>query len=158
MRLRLSTHKCVCCLLQPTKLLKDPVFVPDRTFSTRSERVGTFYGQAADDYREVNQGQEVGTYYIPGGCRAFRPGRLNYFFKFAGPSYSVDTACSSGLAAIELACQSLWSGEVDKAVASGVNILTNPDGFAGLGKGSLPNERTQRLQNMGCHCGRLLSC
>lgn len=88
-------------------------FVGDRTLSTKSERIGVFYGQAADDYREVNQGQEVGTYYIPGGCRAFGPGRINYFFKFAGPSYSVDTACSSGLAAIEVswhrACRSYSS-------------------------------------------------
>ena len=106
-----------------------------RTSSTSSERVGTYYGQAADDYREVNQGQEVSTYYIPGGCRAFGPGRINYFFKFAGPSYSIDTACSSGLAAIEVACQALWDGTVDTAVAGGVNVLTNPDGFTGLCSG-----------------------
>ena len=79
-------------------------YVGGRTAATLLERIGTWYGQAADDYREVNQGQEVSTYYIPGGCRAFGPGRINYFFKFAGPSYSVDTACSSGLAAIEVSC------------------------------------------------------
>jgi monodictyphenone polyketide synthase len=110
-------------------------YVGNRTDRTRLERIGTWYGQAADDYREVNQGQEVSTYYIPGGCRAFGPGRINYFFKFAGPSYSVDTACSSGLAAIEVACQALWNGEVDMAVAGGLNVLTNPDGFAGLCNG-----------------------
>jgi hypothetical protein len=77
-------------------------YVGNRTASTQLQRIGTFYGQAADDYREVNQGQEVSTYYIPGGCRAFGPGRINYFFKFSGPSYSIDTACSSGLAAIEV--------------------------------------------------------
>lgn len=77
-------------------------YVGNRTAATQLQRIGTWYGQAADDYREVNQGQEVSTYYIPGGCRAFGPGRINYFFKFAGPSYSVDTACSSGLAAVEV--------------------------------------------------------
>ncbi|KAF2178414.1 putative polyketide synthase [Zopfia rhizophila CBS 207.26] len=110
-------------------------YVGNRTAATQLQRIGTYYGQAADDYREVNQGQEVSTYYIPGGCRAFGPGRINYFFKFAGPSYSIDTACSSGLAAIEVACQGLWNGEVDTAVAGGVNVLTNPDGFAGLCNG-----------------------
>ncbi|SLM39055.1 polyketide synthase [Lasallia pustulata] len=110
-------------------------YVGNRTAATQLQRIGTYYGQAADDYREVNQGQEVSTYYIPGGCRAFGPGRINYFFKFAGPSYSIDTACSSGLAAIEVACQALWNGEVDTAVAGGVNVLTNPDGFAGLCNG-----------------------
>ena len=82
-------------------------YVGNRTASTQLPRIGTYYGQAADDYREVNQGQEVSTYYIPGGCRAFGPGRINYFFKFAGPSYSIDTACSSGLAAIEVHAR--WS-------------------------------------------------
>ena len=109
-------------------------YVGNRTASTKLQRIGTYYGQAADDYREVNQGQEVGTYYIPGGCRAFGPGRINYFFKFAGPSYSIDTACSSGLAAIEVACQALWNGDVDMAVTGGVNVLTNPDVFTGLCK------------------------
>lgn len=89
-------------LVTAYEALEKAGFVGNRTFSTKLQRIGTYYGQAADDYREVNQGQEVGTYYIPGGCRAFGPGRINYFFKFAGPSYSIDTACSSGLAAIEV--------------------------------------------------------
>jgi monodictyphenone polyketide synthase len=110
-------------------------YVGNRTAATQLQRIGTYYGQAADDYREVNQGQEVSTYYIPGGCRAFGPGRINFFFKFAGPSYSIDTACSSGLAAIEVACHALWNGEIDTAVTGGVNVLTNPDGFTGLCKG-----------------------
>ncbi|TQW02705.1 polyketide synthase [Cordyceps javanica] len=122
-------------LVTAYEALEKAGFIGNRTLSTKLDRIGTYFGQAADDYREVNQGQEVGTYYIPGGCRAFGPGRINYFFKFAGPSYSVDTACSSGLAAIELACQALWNGNVDMVVTGGVNILTNPDGFTGLGKG-----------------------
>ncbi|ORY56609.1 polyketide synthase [Pseudomassariella vexata] len=100
-----------------------------------ARRVGTFYGHASDDYREVNSGQDVGTYFIPGGCRAFAPGRINYFFKFWGPSFSVDTACSSSLAAIQAACTSLWSGDVDMAITGGLNILTNSDVYAGLSNG-----------------------
>jgi monodictyphenone polyketide synthase len=34
-----------------------------------------------------------------------------------------------------VACQALWNGEVDTAVAGGLNVLTNPDGFAGLCNG-----------------------
>jgi monodictyphenone polyketide synthase len=77
-------------------------YVANRTASTDLHRTGTFYGQASDDYREVNTSQDIGTYFITGGCRAFGPGRINYFFKFSGPSYSIDTACSSGLAAINV--------------------------------------------------------
>ena len=107
-------------------------FVPDSTPSTQRDRVGLFYGMTSDDWREVNSGQNVDTYFIPGGNRAFTPGRINYHFKFSGPSFSVDTACSSSLAAVNLACNSLWNGDCDTALAGGTNILTNPDNFAGL--------------------------
>ncbi|KAF7157280.1 hypothetical protein CNMCM5623_001403 [Aspergillus felis] len=110
-------------------------FVPDRTRSTALSRVGTFYGQTSDDYRDVNAAQDIGTYFITGGIRAFGPGRINYFFKFGGPSYSIDTACSSSLAAIQLACTALRNGECDTAVAGGLSVLTSPDLFSGLSRG-----------------------
>ena len=81
-------------------------YVANRTSATNLHRIGTFYGQASDDYREVNTAQEISTYFIPGGCRAFGPGRINYFFKFSGPSFSCDTACSSSLATIQV-CHSV---------------------------------------------------
>jgi acyl transferase domain-containing protein len=89
----------------------------------------------SDDYREVNSGQSIGTYFIPGGCRAFAPGRINYFFKFSGPSFSCDTACSSSLATIQMACTSLWANDTDMVVAGGLNVLTNCDVYAGLSHG-----------------------
>ena len=103
--------------------------------SVDMHRIGTFYGQASDDYREVNSGQDVSTYFISGGCRAFGPGRINYFCGFSGPSFSCDTACSSSLATIQMACTSLWAGDTDMVIAGGMNILTNPDVFCGLSKG-----------------------
>ena len=126
-------------------------FVSDRTPSSQRDRVGVFYGTTSDDWREVNSGQDVGTYFIPGGNRAFVPGRITcvlhsypnsclltlyrFFFRFSGPSVSVDTACSSSFAALHVACQSLKQGGCDTAIAGGTNILTNPDNFAGLDRG-----------------------
>ncbi|KAK4692542.1 hypothetical protein P7C71_g4683, partial [Lecanoromycetidae sp. Uapishka_2] len=110
-------------------------FVSDRTPSSQSNRVGIFYGMTSDDWREVNSGQNVDTYFIPGGNRAFTPGRINYHFKFSGPSFSIDTACSSSFAAIHTACNSLWRGDCDTAIAGGTNVMTNPDNFAGLDRG-----------------------
>ncbi|UKZ57042.1 polyketide synthase [Trichoderma virens] len=109
--------------------------VADRTPSTQRDRVGVFYGMTSDDYREVSCGQNVDTYFIPGGNRAFTPGKINYFFKYCGPSVSVDTACSSSLAAIHLACNSIWRNECDMAIAGGTNVMSNPDSFAGLDRG-----------------------
>ena len=110
-------------------------FVADRTPSTKRDRIGTFYGQTSDDWREVNAAQDIDTYFISGGVRAFGPGRLNYFFKWSGPSFSVDTACSSSFAAINVAITSLRAGECDTAFTGGSNVLTNSDIFSGLSRG-----------------------
>ncbi|KAL9102125.1 MAG: hypothetical protein Q9163_002686 [Psora crenata] len=115
--------------------LEQAGFVANRTPSSQRDRVGLFYGMTSDDWREVNSGQNVDTYFIPGGNRAFTPGRINYHFKFSGPSVSVDTACSSSLAAIHTACNALWQGDCDTALAGGTNLMTNPDNFTGLDKG-----------------------
>ncbi|KAL2002415.1 hypothetical protein VTN02DRAFT_6839 [Thermoascus thermophilus] len=109
--------------------------VPNRTPSTQQDRIGVFFGVTSDDWREVNSAQNIDTYFIPGGNRAFVPGRISYFFRFSGPSISIDTACSSSFAAIQTACNYLWRGECDTAIAGGTNILTNPDNFAGLDRG-----------------------
>lgn len=144
-------------------------YVANRTAATNLHRIGTFYGQASDDYREVNTAQEVSTYFIPGGCRAFGPGRINYFFKFSGPSYSIDTACSSALATIQVcdslfisiqhmttndslqsACTSLWSGDTDTVVAGGMNVLTNSDAFAGLSHGHFLSKTPNACKTWDC--------
>ena len=109
-------------------------FVPNRTPSSMLNRVGTFYGQTSDDWRQVNAAQTIDTYYIPGTIRAFASGRINYYFKFSGPSYNVDTACSSSFSAIQLACTSLLAKECDTAIAGGLNVMTTPDLFAGLSR------------------------
>ncbi|KAL9612230.1 MAG: hypothetical protein Q9167_003179, partial [Letrouitia subvulpina] len=109
--------------------------VRNRTLSTQQDRVGVFFGTTSDDWRELNSGQDIGTYFIPGSNRAFVPGRISYFFRFSGPSLSIDTACSSSFAAIQAACSYLWKGDCDTAIAGGTNILTNPDNFTGLDRG-----------------------
>lgn len=110
-------------------------YVPNRTPSSNLGRIGTFYGQASDDWRELNASQNIGTYAVPGGERAFANGRINYFFKFGGPSFNVDTACSSGASAVNAGCSALWNGEADTVIAGGLNIITDPDNYAGLGNG-----------------------
>ena len=116
-------------------------YVENRTPSTKLNRIGTFYGQTCDDWREIQAAQKVDTYFIPGGVRAFAPGRINYFFNFSGPSFSIDTACSSSLAAIQLACTSLWAHDCDTALAGGMNVLTNPDIFSGLSRGQFLSKK-----------------
>lgn len=104
--------------------------------STRGDRIGTFFGQTTDDWRECNAAQNIDMYYVSGGLRPFGPGRLNYHFKWEGPSYSVDTACSSSSVSIQMACTSLITRECDTAVAGGGNLMTGSNMYAGLSRGS----------------------
>ncbi|PCG99795.1 Acyl transferase/acyl hydrolase/lysophospholipase [Penicillium occitanis (nom. inval.)] len=122
-------------LMTAYEALEQAGIVPDGSPSTRRDRVGVYYGVTSNDWMETNTAQQIDSHFIPGGNRAFIPGRVNYHFKFSGPSYCIDTACSSSLTAIYVACSSLWRGEADTIVAGGTNIITNPDFTAGLDRG-----------------------
>jgi hypothetical protein len=50
--------------------------VPDATPSTQKERFGVFHGVTSNDYMETNSAQDIDTHFIPGGNRAFIPGRI----------------------------------------------------------------------------------
>ncbi len=50
--------------------------------------------------------------------------RISYKLNLRGPSFTVQTACSTSLVAIHLACQGLLNGECNIALAGGVSIST----------------------------------
>lgn len=68
-------------LMTAYEAIEQAGIVPDATPSTRRDRVGVFYGVTSNDWMETNSAQKIDTYFIPGGNRAFIPGRINYFFK-----------------------------------------------------------------------------
>ncbi|PVI03119.1 polyketide synthase [Periconia macrospinosa] len=122
-------------LLTTYEALEMAGVVPGTTPSTQTDRFGVFHGVTSNDWMETNSSQNIDTYFIVGGNRAFMPGRINFCFDFTGPSFAIDTACSSSLAAINLACNSLWKGDIDTAIAGGSNMINNPDGHSGLDRG-----------------------
>jgi amino acid adenylation domain-containing protein len=48
--------------------------------------------------------------------------RVSYKFNLKGPSFTVQSACSTSAVAVHTACQSLLNGECDLALAGGVSI------------------------------------
>ncbi|WP_052429550.1 beta-ketoacyl synthase N-terminal-like domain-containing protein [Paenibacillus borealis] len=55
--------------------------------------------------------------------------RVSYFFNFNGPSIALDTMCSSSLTALHLACESIYRGDSEIAIAGGVNVTIHPDKY-----------------------------
>lgn len=51
--------------------------------------------------------------------------RISHFFNLLGPSIAINTACSSSLYAIHLACESLRLKNCSMAIAGGVNLTLN---------------------------------
>jgi 3-oxoacyl-[acyl-carrier-protein] synthase II len=56
--------------------------------------------------------------------------RLAHRFRTAGPPVTVSTACSSGATAIRIACEAIWRGEVEMAVAVGADASVSPEMIA----------------------------
>ena len=48
--------------------------------------------------------------------------RVSYKLNLRGPSVTIQTACSTSLVAVEMACRALQAGECDVALAGGVSI------------------------------------
>lgn len=57
-----------------------------------------------------------------GNDKDFLSTRVSYLLNLKGPAIGVQTACSTSLVAVHLACQSLLAREVDMAIAGGVTI------------------------------------
>jgi phthiocerol/phenolphthiocerol synthesis type-I polyketide synthase E len=57
-----------------------------------------------------------------GNEKDFLATRVAYLLNLRGPAITVQTACSTSLVAVHLACQSLWNYECDMALAGGSTV------------------------------------
>jgi polyketide synthase PksN len=72
---------------------------------------------------------------LPSSSHASIANRVSYFFDLVGPSMALDTMCSSSLTAIHLACEELRKGEIEAAIAGGVNLTLHPYKYLSLSQG-----------------------
>ncbi len=116
--------------------LEDAGMAPD---SLRGSQTAVYVGIASNDYANVAQSdpRNVDVHTNSGSTLSIASNRISYLFDLKGPSVSVDTACSSALVAINLACESVWSGEATMALAGGVNALLTPDASIGFSKATM---------------------
>ncbi|WP_193065052.1 beta-ketoacyl synthase N-terminal-like domain-containing protein [Oceanobacillus oncorhynchi] len=86
-------------------------------FVTAESRKGLSYQQLIQD---VNPESVASS--LPGNSVSMMPGRISYLLDLHGPAMVIDSACSSGLAAIHLSMNMLRKGEIDMAIAGGVKL------------------------------------
>ena len=101
-------------------------------------QTGVFLGMSTNDYGplQLTGGglSQIDTYMGTGNLFSVAAGRIAYLLGLQGPALVVDTACSSALVAIHLACQSLRSGKCDLALAGGVGLILSPFGTIQMSK------------------------
>jgi acyl transferase domain-containing protein/acyl carrier protein len=99
-----------------------------------SGAIGVYGGAAANPYlfnliRNPEIGRSVSHYQLMlANDKDFLTTRVSYKLNLRGPSLDIQTACSTSLVAVHVACQSLLSGECDLALAGGVS-LAQPTGY-----------------------------
>lgn len=122
-------------------------------------RTGVFVGVTYGQYQMIGVEETLkGNTMAMNSAFSAIANRVSYCMNLHGPSFAVDTMCSSSLTALHLAMQSLSRGECDTAIAGGVNLsihwskylllgmnhFTSSDGrcraFGDAGDGYVPGE------------------
>ena len=92
-------------------------------------RIGVYAGAGLSTYLLNNLGpgrdliKSVSDFQIlMGNNKDYVPTRVSYKLNLKGPSVNVNTACSTSLVAVHIACQSLLDYHCDMALAGGVGI------------------------------------
>ncbi|EED14251.1 polyketide synthase, putative [Talaromyces stipitatus ATCC 10500] len=81
----------------------------------------------------LNADPETTLKYRPQGTtNSIIAGRVSWFYDLKGPCMTIDTACSSSMVALHLACTSLQLGESDMSIVAGANYLANPMDIMGM--------------------------
>ncbi|MEP7119971.1 MAG: beta-ketoacyl synthase N-terminal-like domain-containing protein [Byssovorax sp.] len=113
----------------------------------RDGRVGVFAGASRSAYEQHLRARldpaSIDPFAHDGTLVDFLASRISHRLDLRGPSVVVQTACSTSLVAVHLACQSLLTGESDLAIAGAASIavpsvagafafeggITSPDGW-----------------------------
>src|SRR5947209_10123289 len=89
---------------------------------------------------------------LAGGLSNTIAGRICNYFDLQGGGYTVDGACASSLLAVATACSALHCGDVDVAIAGGVDLSLDPfelAGFSSLGALACDKMRVFDAQSSG---------
>jgi enediyne polyketide synthase len=94
--------------------------------------LATFLGQLEERYKAPFPAIDEDT--LAGGLANTLAGRICNHYDFKGGGFTVDGACSSSLLAVATASNALVSGQLDVAIAGGVDLSIDPFEVIGFAK------------------------
>lgn len=90
----------------------------------------------------------IGEETLAGGLSNTIAGRICNYFNLKGGGYTVDGACASSLLAIATACSALTAGDIDLALAGGVDLSLDPFELVGFAKTAALATDTMRVYDV----------
>ncbi len=103
--------------------------------------IGVYAGVSHTDYQNIQGGandrSNISPHSPTGNAHSIAANRISYCFNLVGPSLAMDTACSSALSAVHIACEQLMAGHCEMALAGGVTVMITPDGFIGFSQAGM---------------------
>jgi enediyne polyketide synthase len=96
------------------------------------EQLGAFLDRFEETFKSPFPPIDEDT--LAGGLSNTIAGRICNHFDLKGGGYTVDGACSSSLLSVATACKALIDGEIDVAVAGGVDLSLDPFELIGFAK------------------------
>src|ERR1700751_1751580 len=107
----------------------------------RGTDLGVFVGISHNDYQGIQSTpfdhSTISPHTPTGSAHSIAANRISYCLNLRGPSVAMDTACSSALTAVHAACEHIWAGRGDAALAGGVTVMVAPGGFIGFSQAAM---------------------
>ena len=103
--------------------------------------IGVFVGISHNDYQALQHTATdrtgISAHTPTGSAHSIAANRISYCLNLHGPSIAMDTACSSALTAVHVACEHILAGRCKTAMAGGVTVMITPDGFIGFSQAGM---------------------
>ncbi|GMG80803.1 hypothetical protein LNKW23_00150 [Paralimibaculum aggregatum] len=123
-------------LMTAWEAIEDAGVLPARLSAART---GVFVGCAAMDHSHgfLERPDCIDAPFMTGNTLSIVANRLSHVLDLTGPSFTVDTACSASMVALDRAAKALAAGEIDYALVGGVHALLSPAPFVGFSRAGM---------------------
>ncbi|MFF3445475.1 type I polyketide synthase, partial [Streptosporangium sp. NPDC002721] len=104
--------------------------------SLRGSQTGVFVGINHHQYGPLFEQAPANLegHFATGVVPSVASGRIAYTLGLEGPAITVDTACSTSLVTLHLACQALRQSDCSLALSGGATVLSTPGAFVELSR------------------------